>query len=69
MLDQAVRAGELRRGTDPRALVRVLEIALNGALFTWACYLEGTAAGFLRSAVDAVLAPYRPRKRGQRAVT
>jgi AcrR family transcriptional regulator len=69
MLDQAVRAGELRRGTDPRALVRVLEIALNGALFTWACYLEGTAAGFMRSAVDAVLAPYRPRKRGQRAVT
>jgi AcrR family transcriptional regulator len=63
LLREAVKAGELRRGTDSRVLVRALEIALNGALFTWACYQEGTAAGFMRSAVDAVLAPHRPRKR------
>ena len=69
LLREAVDVGELRRDTDPRALVRVLEVALNGALFTWACYLEGTATGFMRSVVDAVLAPYRPRRRGQRAVT
>jgi AcrR family transcriptional regulator len=69
LLREAVEIGELSRGTDPRALLRVLEVALNGALFTWACYREGTAAGFMRGVVDAVLAPYRPRKRGQRAVT
>ena len=69
LLGEAVDSGELKRGTEPRALLRVLEVALNGALFTWACYREGTAAGFMRSVVDGVLAPYRPRKRGQRAVT
>ena len=69
LLREAVRAGELSRGTDPRMLLRVLEVALNGALFTWACYRQGTAAGFMRGVVDAVLAPYRPRKGGQRAVT
>jgi hypothetical protein len=63
LLWEMVKAGELRRGTDSRVLVRALEIALNGALFTWACYQEGTAAGFMRSAVDAVLAPHRPRNR------
>ena len=63
LLREAVAAGELKRGTDPRALVRALEVALNGALFTWACYLEGTAAGFMRSVVDAVLAPYRAPRR------
>jgi AcrR family transcriptional regulator len=63
LLREAVAAGELKRGTDPRTLVRVLEVALNGALFTWACYLEGTAAGFMRSVVDAVLAPYRAPRR------
>jgi AcrR family transcriptional regulator len=66
LLREAVEAGELKRGTDLRTLARALEVALNGALFTWACYLEGTAAGFLRSTVDAVLAPYlaaRPARR------
>jgi AcrR family transcriptional regulator len=69
LLREAVAAGELKRGTDPRALVRVVEVALNGALFTWACYLEGTAAGFMRSVVDAVLAPHRAPRRAQRAGT
>jgi hypothetical protein len=63
LLREMVKAGELRRGTDSRVLVRALEIALNGALFNWTCYQEGTAAEFMRSAVDAVLAPHRPRKR------
>jgi AcrR family transcriptional regulator len=63
LLQDAVATGELVRGTDPRALVRAIEVALNGALFTWALYQEGTATRFLRGAVDAVLAPYLPKRR------
>lgn len=63
LLGEAVAHGELKRATDPRALVRAVEVALNGALFTWAFYQEGTAVGFMRSAVDAVLAPHLPRRR------
>ena len=65
LLEEAVAAGELARGTDTRALVGTVEVALNGALFTWAFYQEGPAARFLRNAVDAVLAPYRPKKRAR----
>jgi AcrR family transcriptional regulator len=67
LLQEAVASGELVRGTDPRELVRTIEVALNGALFTWACYQEGTAARFLRRAVDAVLAPYLPKRRRRTA--
>ena len=59
-------AGELARGTDPRAVARTVEVALNGALLTWAFYHEGTAARLLRGAVDGVLASYLPRRRGGR---
>ncbi len=75
LLREARAAGEVRRTADLRALARAVEVALNGALFTWACYQEGTAAGFMRGALDAVLAPYLPPrrggtvKRGQRVVT
>ena len=63
LLEEAVAVGELARGTDTRALAGTLEVALNGAVLTWAFYQEGMAARFLRNAVDAVLAPYRPKKR------
>lgn len=63
LLREAIAHGELKGGTDPRALVRVVEVALNGALFTWAFYQEGSAVGFMRSALDAVLAPHLPRRR------
>jgi AcrR family transcriptional regulator len=66
LLDEAAAAGELARRTDTRALVRTLEVTLNGALLTWAFYQEGTAARFLRGAVDAVLEPYLPRRRRAR---
>jgi hypothetical protein len=46
-----------RAGSPP------IEVALNGALFTWALYQEGMATRFLRGAVDAVLAPYLPKRR------
>lgn len=60
LLAEAVAAGALAPGTDPQALARAVEVALNGALFTWACYQEGAPAAFVRGAVDAVLAPHRP---------
>lgn len=63
LLEEAVRAGELVRGTDTRALGRAVELTLNGALFTWACYREGAAAAFLRRAVNRVLAPHRPKRK------
>lgn len=67
LLQEAVEAGELKRGTDVPALARAVEVALNGALFTWAFHREGTAAGFLRSAMDAVLVPCLSRRRRGRA--
>ena len=36
LLDEAVAAGELARGTDTKRLVRTVEVAMNGALLTWA---------------------------------
>ena len=65
LLDEAVAAGELRPGADTTRLVRTVEVAVNGALLTWAFYQEGKAERFLREAVDAVLRPYvTRRKRG-----
>jgi AcrR family transcriptional regulator len=64
LLTAAVRSRELVRTADPAALARTVEVALNGALITWAFYQEGEAAAFLVRSVDVVLAPYRaPRKR------
>ena len=61
LLDEAVRARELRRSTDTATLARVLETVIGGALFSWAVYREGTAAKYMREHVDAVLAPHLPR--------
>lgn len=63
LLEAAVDAGELVRGTDTRALARTVDVALNGSLLSWAFYREGTAARWLRDNVDAVLAPYLARGR------
>ncbi|HEX2218105.1 MAG TPA: helix-turn-helix domain-containing protein [Gemmatimonadales bacterium] len=65
LLREAVAAGELTRRTDARALAGAIEVAMNGALFTWAFYREGTAERFMRRAVDAVLTPYLPRRRAR----
>ena len=67
LLTAAVAAGELARATDVRTLARTIEVALSGALLTYAVYLEGTAARWLRDNVDAVLAPHLVRRRGKRA--
>ena len=58
LLERAVRARELKRGTDVAALARTVEITFSGALLTWATYREGTPAKWIRGALEAVLAPY-----------
>ena len=58
LLVRAVAAGELRPSTNPRRLARTIETVLGGALITWGTYREGDAAGWVRSEVEAVLAPH-----------
>jgi AcrR family transcriptional regulator len=58
LLDEAVSAGELAPHTECGELARNIEVVLNGALFTWAFYQEGTAKEFLRGCVEAVLRPF-----------
>ena len=66
LLEGAVAAGELVRGTDVRMLARTVEVVLNGSLLTWAFYHDGTAVRWLRANVDAVLAPYLATRRRPR---
>jgi len=58
LLADAVRAGELRRGTDVRMLARMIEVTLDGSFLAWTLYREGAAAARLRDDLDAVLKPY-----------
>jgi len=62
-LDEAVGAGELRRGTDTAALARLVEMAVGGSLLNWAVYQEGTAARWVRRDLEALLAPHRKARR------
>ncbi|NAZ87032.1 TetR/AcrR family transcriptional regulator, partial [Kineococcus indalonis] len=61
LLEGAVRAGELRAGTPVTDLARSVHLTCNGVLVLWP--LTGTAPlrEELRTAVDAVLHPHRPR--------
>jgi len=63
LIDDAVAEGELSSAVDSDALARVIETTLSGSLITWAIYRDGDAATWLRADVDAVLAPYLPRRR------
>ena len=66
LLADAVRAGELRSGTDVRMLARLIEVTLDGSFLAWTLYREGAAAERLRDDLDAALRPYladRPRAR------
>ena len=67
LLGDAVTAGELKRGTDVRALARTVEAMVNGSLMTWAFYSEGPADRWIRDDVNAVLAPYLSRRRAGRS--
>lgn len=58
LVREAIARGELARRTDARALARTVEAVVSGALLTWAFHVEGSARSWLRTRVDAVLAPH-----------
>src|SRR5216684_536669 len=58
LLADAVVTGELRAGTDVRALARMVEVTLGGSYLAWTLYREGPAARHLRDDLDATLRPF-----------
>ena len=63
IIDEAIAAGEIARGTDSRQLARTVEAVVGGSMMAWAYYEEGTAARYMRHDLDAVLAPYKGKTR------
>ena len=63
LLEAAVSAGELKRGTDVATLARTVEVVVSGSLMTWAFYHEGPADRWIRDDVNAVLAPHLSKRR------
>jgi AcrR family transcriptional regulator len=62
LLDAAVAAGEIKRGTNVASLARTVEAIVSGSLMTWAFYHDGPAERWIRDDVAAVLEPYLRRK-------
>jgi len=62
LLEAAIAAGELKRGTDAAMLARTVEAIISGSLMTWAFYHEGPADRWIRDDVNAVLAPHLARR-------
>jgi hypothetical protein len=58
LVTEAVARGELRAGTDPQALARMIEVTLGGSFLAWTLHREGSAATRLRGDLDATLRPY-----------
>ncbi|MEX2179546.1 MAG: TetR/AcrR family transcriptional regulator [Gemmatimonadaceae bacterium] len=63
LVREAIAEGALLEDTDPRRLARTLEVVTGGSLFAWATYQQGSGAKWILEDVDAVLAPYRPKKK------
>lgn len=61
LLEEALARRDLRSDTEIPRLARAIEAVLGGSLFNWAVYQEGTAADWIRTDLDAVLAPYLAR--------
>lgn len=61
LLEEAAAAGELQRGLDLRSLARMVETVISGSLLSWATYREGKAVDWIRSDLDAALAPFLKR--------
>src|SRR5262245_745563 len=55
LVADAVAAGDLRAGTDVRALARSIEITLGGSFLAWAIYRDGSAAAWLREDLATTL--------------
>jgi AcrR family transcriptional regulator len=64
LLDDAVAVRELKP-CDTRELARLVQQVNGGAMLDWAVYRKGPLAGWIRHAVEGLLAPYRPGKRGK----
>jgi AcrR family transcriptional regulator len=58
LVEAAQQAGELGRSAKPAQLARTIETVLSGSLITWGFYREGTAARWMRTDLEAVLAPW-----------
>jgi AcrR family transcriptional regulator len=58
LLEAAKDAGELVPNTDARQLARTIEAVISGSMLSWAVHREGSAAGWMRKDLEAVLAPY-----------
>lgn len=58
LIEDAVAAGELAPSANPASLARTIEALLTGSMMSWAMYLEGSAAQWMRDDLDAVLSPY-----------
>jgi AcrR family transcriptional regulator len=67
LLETAVQAGELGRGTNVAALARTVEAMVNGSLMTWAFYHDGPAERWIRDDVNLVLQPYLAKRRATRS--
>jgi AcrR family transcriptional regulator len=67
LIERAIAAKELVKGTDAPSLARTLEVVVSGSMLVWAFYQEGTAEKSIRRDVDAVLAPYVAKRARTRA--
>jgi AcrR family transcriptional regulator len=68
LLDDAVATRELKP-CDTGELARLVQLVNGGAMLDWAAYRKGSLAAWIRSAVEGLLAPYRPRKRRKSRAT
>jgi AcrR family transcriptional regulator len=57
-VEAAIAAGEIRAGTDPRALARLLHTTVNGSMMNYAFLREGKPAAWLRDDLELALGPY-----------
>ncbi len=58
-LQAASDAGELRDAVDVAALATLVETTYHGAMIGWALHREGSLSAWMRTQLEAVLAPLR----------
>jgi AcrR family transcriptional regulator len=63
LVQRARDEGELTADANPARLARAVEAIITGSMLAWAVYQKGTAAEWMRSDVDVLLAPYRGGRR------
>lgn len=62
LLEEAVRSGELRRGS-PAKLALAIQSMISGSLLAWAIDRQGRAEATILANLDTLLRPYRARSR------